>query len=168
MEETGIGNIHDKTLKIAVAGLGVAAELEGKVGYGEISFDSDRQIAEIASPVGVVVGLIPATHPVATFIFKALIAIKARNAIILSPSRRAQRVSQQVGVMIQRVLARDGRARGPRAVDRRREHARDHDGADEPQTAWVWCWPLAGEPWLKRRIDPVSPPLAWGLETRRR
>ena len=104
VEETGIGNIHDKTLKIAVAGLGVAAELEGKVGYGEISFDSDRQIAEIASPVGVVVGLIPATHPVATFIFKALIAIKARNAIILSPSRRAQRVSQQVGVMIQRVL----------------------------------------------------------------
>ena len=61
-------------------------------------------MAEIASPMGVIVGLVPATHPVATFIFKALIAIKGRNAIILSPSRRAHRVSQQVGVMIREAL----------------------------------------------------------------
>src|SRR5262245_32217888 len=73
-------------------------------GHGEIAFDAGRQIAKIASPVGVVLGLIPAVHPVATFIFKVLIALKGRNAIILSPSRRARRVSQQVGELIQQAL----------------------------------------------------------------
>jgi fatty-acyl-CoA synthase len=102
--ETGMGNINDKTLKNRVASTRVYAELAGQIGYGEIAFDSERQVAEIASPVGVVVGLVPATHPVATFIFKVLIALKGRNAIILSPSRRAWQVSEQVGGLIHEAL----------------------------------------------------------------
>ncbi|HVQ12721.1 MAG TPA: aldehyde dehydrogenase family protein [Vicinamibacterales bacterium] len=102
--ETGMGNVRDKTLKNSIASTGVCAQLAGHIGHGQIAFDRERQIAEIANPVGVVVGLVPATHPVATFIFKVLIAIKGRNAIILSPSRRAQQVSHQVGVLIQQVL----------------------------------------------------------------
>jgi acyl-CoA reductase-like NAD-dependent aldehyde dehydrogenase len=54
--------------------------------------------------MGVIVGLVPATHPVATFIFKTLIAIKGRNAIIFSPSRRAHHVSQHVGEIIRQAL----------------------------------------------------------------
>ena len=111
VEETGIGNVRDKTLKNTVAGRSIAAQLQGQIGYGEIGFDVRRQIAEIANPVGVVVGLVPATHPVATFIFKVLIALKGRNAIILSPSRRAQRVSARVGTLIQRVLYEAGAPR---------------------------------------------------------
>ena len=102
--ETGMGNIRDKTLKNRIASQGIYEQLVGRIGHGEIGFDSRRQVAEIASPVGIVVGLIPATHPVATFIFKALIALKSRNALILSPSRRAQHVSEHVGALIQHVL----------------------------------------------------------------
>jgi acyl-CoA reductase-like NAD-dependent aldehyde dehydrogenase len=106
--ETGMGNIWDKAHKNTVASLGLYAQLASEIGHGEIGFDIERQVAEIANPMGVIVGLIPATHPVATFIFKVLIAIKGRNAIILSPSRRAQQVSQQVGRLIQEELRRLG------------------------------------------------------------
>src|SRR5262245_19956510 len=106
--ETGMGNVRDKTFKNAMASLGTYEQLAGRVGFGEIGFDAERQIAEIASPVGVVVGLIPAVHPVATFIFKVLIALKGRNAIILSASRRAGRVSERVGELLRRVLGESG------------------------------------------------------------
>jgi acyl-CoA reductase-like NAD-dependent aldehyde dehydrogenase len=102
--ETGMGNVHDKTIKNRIASLGIWKHLAGRIGQGVIRFDPQRQITEVASSVGVVVGLVPATHPVATFIFKVLIAIKGRNALILSPSRRAQQVSNQVGALIQPVL----------------------------------------------------------------
>ena len=110
--ETGMGNANDKTIKNRVASTGVYAELAGQTGYGEIAFDSERQVAEIASPVGVVVGLVPATHPVATFIFKVLIALKGRNAIILSPSRRAWQASEQVGGLIHEALRAIGAPTG--------------------------------------------------------
>jgi acetaldehyde dehydrogenase/alcohol dehydrogenase len=106
--ETGMGNIWDKAHKNTVASLGLYAQLASEIGHGEIGFDIERQVAEIANPMGVIVGLIPATHPVATFMFKVLIAIKGRNAIILSPSRRAQHVAQQVGRLIQEELRRLG------------------------------------------------------------
>jgi acyl-CoA reductase-like NAD-dependent aldehyde dehydrogenase len=106
--ETGMGNVHDKTFKNSIASVGVSAFLAGHIGQGEIGFDSECGVAEIASPVGVVAGLVPATHPVATFIFKVLIALKGRNAIILSPSRRAQRVSEHVGQMIREKLREMG------------------------------------------------------------
>ena len=107
--ETGMGNVRDKALKNSVASAGVCAAMAGQIGNGQIGFDRERQVAEMATPVGVVLGLVPATHPVATFIFKVLIALKGRNAIILSPSRRTRQVSHQVGVLIQQVL-RDGGA----------------------------------------------------------
>jgi acyl-CoA reductase-like NAD-dependent aldehyde dehydrogenase len=108
VEETGMGNVHDKTVKNTIASAGVYARLAGATGRGEIAFDHERQVAEIACPVGVVVGLIPATHPVATFIFKVLIALKGRNAIVLSPSRRAREVSQWVGELIRLALDKAG------------------------------------------------------------
>lgn len=110
--ETGMGNVRDKTRKNSIASVGVYAELAGQKGHGEIGFDYERRVAEIASPVGVVVGLVPATHPVATFIFKVLIALKGRNAIVLSPSRRAQHVSRRVGELIRRVLQEGGAPTG--------------------------------------------------------
>jgi hypothetical protein len=71
--ETGMGNVRDKTVKNSIASVGIYTELVGQVGYGEVCRDDERQVAEIASPVGLVVGLLPAAHPVATFIFKTLI-----------------------------------------------------------------------------------------------
>ena len=110
--ETGMGNVPDKSFKNAFASTGVYKQLTGQIGQGELSYDRARRVAEIASPMGVIVGLVPATHPVATFIFKTLIALKGRNAIILSPSRRAQRVSRLVGQLIQQTLRACGAPSG--------------------------------------------------------
>jgi acetaldehyde dehydrogenase/alcohol dehydrogenase len=46
--ETGMGNVRDKTLKNVVASTGICERLAGQIGHGEISFDKERQVAEIA------------------------------------------------------------------------------------------------------------------------
>ncbi len=108
VQETGMGNVRDKTAKNRFASLDIYRSLEGRVGQGCLAVDGRRKVMTLASPVGVVFGLVPATHPTATFIFKVLIALKGRNALILSPSRRASGVSNQVGELIQQVLCEQG------------------------------------------------------------
>jgi acetaldehyde dehydrogenase/alcohol dehydrogenase len=108
VEETGLGNVADKTDKNRLASQAVYASLLGKPGAGLLRVDSERGIAEIASPMGVVFGLVPRTHPVATFVFKTLIALKGRNALILSCHRAAEGVGQRTGQLIASVLARHG------------------------------------------------------------
>jgi acyl-CoA reductase-like NAD-dependent aldehyde dehydrogenase/pSer/pThr/pTyr-binding forkhead associated (FHA) protein len=102
VRETGIGNVIDKTIKNHVASLGVLQTLTGQRGFGLL--EGRDSVREIASPVGIVFGLVPVTNPTSTFIFKTLIAIKSRNAIILSPNRRAADVSNHVGDIIRAVL----------------------------------------------------------------
>jgi acyl-CoA reductase-like NAD-dependent aldehyde dehydrogenase len=81
--ETGIGNVADKTFKNRFASLEVNRTLQGRPGIGPRPPDG-RGVTEIASPVGVVLGVIPMTNPVATLVFKILICLKARNALIVS------------------------------------------------------------------------------------
>jgi acyl-CoA reductase-like NAD-dependent aldehyde dehydrogenase len=108
VSETGYGNVADKAIKNRVASQLVYRSLEGKLASGVIRVDAERNIAEIASPIGVVLGLIPKTNPVSTFVFKVLIALKARNALILSCHRDAQLVGNRTGALIADVLAQHG------------------------------------------------------------
>jgi acetaldehyde dehydrogenase/alcohol dehydrogenase len=75
----------------------------GVVGGGE-----REALIEIAEPMGVVLGLIPVTNPVATLVFKALICIKARDALIVSCHRDAATVGARTVDLIGQVLARHG------------------------------------------------------------
>jgi acetaldehyde dehydrogenase/alcohol dehydrogenase len=102
--ETGLGNVEDKIAKNRLASRAVYGSLVGKPGAGVLRVDEERGIAELASPMGVVFGMVPRTHPVATFAFKALIALKARNALILSSHREAHGVTSMVGDLIVEVL----------------------------------------------------------------
>ncbi len=104
VEESEIGNVPDKIIKNRIASLGIYQTLVGQKGQGTLNVDNDLHIVDIASPVGVVFGLIPVTNPVSTFVFKVLICIKSRNAVILGPSRRVIEVSNKVGQLIQAVL----------------------------------------------------------------
>jgi acyl-CoA reductase-like NAD-dependent aldehyde dehydrogenase len=104
VEETGIGNIKDKTLKNQIASIGVYETLSGQTGYGEMEHDDLRHTIDIASPIGIIFGLVPVTNPTSTFIFKTLIALKARNAIILSPNRKTLKACNAVGAIIHDVL----------------------------------------------------------------
>jgi acyl-CoA reductase-like NAD-dependent aldehyde dehydrogenase len=105
---TRIGNVPDKTCKNVLASMGVYRSLVGQPASGVISVDEERRVSEIASPAGIVVGLIPATNPAATAIFKTLIAVKGRNALILSFPRGIREVGPQIGTVIQDALRQAG------------------------------------------------------------
>jgi acyl-CoA reductase-like NAD-dependent aldehyde dehydrogenase len=104
--ETGIGCAADKVVKNRFASLGVAQSLVGKPGVGLI--DERESLTEIADPVGVVVGLIPVTNPVSTLVFKALICIKARDALIASCHPHAAKVGVMTIDQLRQVLVRHG------------------------------------------------------------
>ena len=92
--ETGLGNVEDKVLKNRFAGTAIFESTAGKVTQGQIGYDPHRQVADLASPVGVVFAVVPITNPVETAIFKALIALKTRNALIVSFPRQASGVGR--------------------------------------------------------------------------
>jgi acyl-CoA reductase-like NAD-dependent aldehyde dehydrogenase len=102
--ETRLGNVDDKTFKNRLASLGIFESLKDERGTGVLRVDEQRQVVEIANPMGVVFGLVPRTHPVATFVFTALIALKARNALLVSSHRDAQGVTAQTGALLRAVL----------------------------------------------------------------
>jgi len=106
--ETTIGNRDDKVIKNQLGSLGVYSSLAGQPGYGVLSSDDERKVTEIASPVGVVFGIIPLTNPVPTIVNKTLISLKSRNALIFSVHRRAQDCGNVTGELVQGVLERHG------------------------------------------------------------
>jgi acetaldehyde dehydrogenase/alcohol dehydrogenase len=106
--ETAMGNVADKAAKNRFAALAVCESLVGRPASGLLRTDAERRVTEIASPVGVVFGLIPLTNPVATVVNKVLICLKARNALILSCHRGAQGVAAVTGELIRAVLERHG------------------------------------------------------------
>jgi acetaldehyde dehydrogenase / alcohol dehydrogenase len=106
--ETGIGCVPDKAVKNRFASLGVAQSLTGKPGVGVIGGSSPEALTEIAEPMGVILGLIPMTNPVATLVFKALICIKARDALIASCHGDAAGVGARTAGLLRQVLARYG------------------------------------------------------------
>jgi acetaldehyde dehydrogenase/alcohol dehydrogenase len=106
--ETRIGCVPDKAVKNRFASLGVAQSLTGKPGVGVVGGSGPEALTEIAEPMGVILGLIPVTNPVATLVFKALICIKARDALIASCHRDAAGVGARTADLLRQVLARHG------------------------------------------------------------
>jgi acyl-CoA reductase-like NAD-dependent aldehyde dehydrogenase len=106
--ETGIGNARDKVMKIRLASLEVYRTIAGHPAAGILRTDPQTRVTDIACPAGVVLGLIPVTNPVSTIVFKVLIALKGRNALILSCHRDALGVGSQACDVIRGVLERHG------------------------------------------------------------
>jgi acyl-CoA reductase-like NAD-dependent aldehyde dehydrogenase len=104
--ETGIGCVADKVEKNLFGSLGVAKSLVGKPGVGVIG--EGESLTEIADSVGAVLGLIPVTNPVSTLVFKTLICVKARNALIASCHPHAARVGARTMELLREVLVRHG------------------------------------------------------------
>lgn len=106
VQETGLGNARDKAHKNRLACEGILATLVGQRAAGEIG--SKDGVIEVASPIGVVFALVPVTNPTSNAIFKVLVCIKTRNALILSFHRGAARVGARTVALVREVL----RARG--------------------------------------------------------
>lgn len=85
VEETGFGKVEDKTYKNHMASTIVYNYIKDMKCAGIIHEDPVNKVMEVADPVGLVMGIVPSTNPTSTAIYKAMIAIKARNAIVFSP-----------------------------------------------------------------------------------
>ena len=94
-EETGFGSVRDKTKKNLFSAVDVHAFIRPMRTVGILREDLERKVVEIAEPMGVVAAVIPSTNPTSTAIYKALIAIKARNACVMSPHPSAKGCIQE-------------------------------------------------------------------------
>jgi acetaldehyde dehydrogenase (acetylating) len=94
-EETGFGSVKDKTKKNLFSAVDVHAYIRPLRTVGVLREDRERRVVEIAEPMGVVAAVVPSTNPTSTAIYKALIAIKARNACVMSPHPSAKGCIQE-------------------------------------------------------------------------
>ncbi|MDE6935651.1 MAG: bifunctional acetaldehyde-CoA/alcohol dehydrogenase [Oscillospiraceae bacterium] len=88
--ETGMGVVEDKVIKNHYAAEYIYNAYKNMKTCGVIEEDKAFGFKKIAEPVGLIAAVIPTTNPTSTAIFKALIALKTRNAIIFSPHPRAK------------------------------------------------------------------------------
>lgn len=105
--ESSMGVLEHKIKKIKLGTVAVAENLQGKPGVGSIIEQKDGSTG-LANSMGVVFAMIPVTNPVETLTFKFLIALKSRNAIIISSHRKAKNVGNQTVEIIQNVLKQLG------------------------------------------------------------
>jgi acyl-CoA reductase-like NAD-dependent aldehyde dehydrogenase len=108
VEETGIGRVHYKILKNLLGSEGTWASIKNEKTCGILTRDEQRGVVEIGTPVGVVAGIVPTTNPTSTALFKAIIAVKGRNAIVISPHPRARRCIGETAEVLRRALERAG------------------------------------------------------------
>ena len=90
VEETGMGVVEDKVIKNHYAAEYIYNAYKNTKTCGVIEDDPVYGIKKIAEPIGLIAAVIPTTNPTSTAIFKTLIALKTRNAIIISPHPRAK------------------------------------------------------------------------------
>src|SRR5687767_6245003 len=100
VDETGYGVVADKVQKNLFASRQVYEFIKPMKTVGVVNRIDDKKIIEIAEPFGVVAAIVPTTNPTSTAIYKVLIAIKARCAIVISPHPSAARcITRAVEVM---------------------------------------------------------------------
>ena len=89
VRETGFGNAEDKTTKNRFAARRVWDAVKNMKTVGVLSEDRERKLWEVAVPKGVIGAIVPSTNPTSTVCYKAMIALKAGNAIVFSPHPKA-------------------------------------------------------------------------------
>ncbi|HVP52357.1 MAG TPA: bifunctional acetaldehyde-CoA/alcohol dehydrogenase [Terriglobales bacterium] len=100
IEETKLGVLEDKAIKNMVATEFVYDYVKDKRTVGAIREFPERGVTEVAEPIGVILSLTPITNPTSTVLFKCIMAIKTRNAVIFSPHPNAWRCcSEAVRIM---------------------------------------------------------------------
>jgi acetaldehyde dehydrogenase (acetylating) len=91
VEETGFGVIADKVQKNLFASQRVFEFIRPMKTVGVINRNEEKKVIEIAEPFGVVAAIIPSTNPTSTAIYKILISIKSRCAVVMTPHPSAAR-----------------------------------------------------------------------------
>jgi acetaldehyde dehydrogenase (acetylating) len=112
VEETGYGVVEDKIQKNLFSSQKVYQFIRPMKTVGVIARHDDRRVVEIAEPFGVVAAVIPSTNPTSTAIYKILIALKARCAIVLSPHPAAVKCITRVAEVMEEAARRAGAPAG--------------------------------------------------------
>jgi len=108
VEETGYGVVADKEQKNLFSSERVYQAVRGMKTVGIVREDREQGIIEVAAPVGVVAAVLPSTNPTSTAIYKILIALKGRNAIVLSPHPTAFRCTCEITSIMREAAIKAG------------------------------------------------------------
>ncbi len=111
-EETGFGKPEDKKKKNEFATKRVCESIKDLKTVGIIREDKEKNIVEIAEPMGVVAALIPSTNPTSTVMFKAIISVKGRNGFVASPHPRAAKSTAEATRVVAEAAERAGAPHG--------------------------------------------------------
>ena len=112
VEETGMGVVEDKVIKNNYASEYIYNKYKDTKTCGVVEYDDAYGIKKIAEPIGVIAAVIPTTNPTSTAIFKALIALKTRNAIIFSPHPRAKKSTIEAARIVLEAAVKAGAPEG--------------------------------------------------------
>ena len=96
VEETGMGIVEDKVIKNHFASEYIYNKYKDEKTCGVLEEDKSYGIKKVATPIGLIAGVVPTTNPTSTAAFKILLSLKTRNAIILSPHPRAKKSTIEV------------------------------------------------------------------------
>ncbi|MGL5349547.1 MAG: bifunctional acetaldehyde-CoA/alcohol dehydrogenase [Cetobacterium sp.] len=108
VEETGMGIVEDKVIKNHFASEYIYNAYKDVRTCGVVEEDLSYGIQKIAEPIGVIAGIVPTTNPTSTAIFKALLALKTRNAIIFSPHPRAKNATIEAARIVLEAAVKAG------------------------------------------------------------
>lgn len=91
VEETSYGNVPDKTAKNLLCSDLLVRSIRGMKTLGLLREIADRKIVEYGVPLGVVAAIVPTTNPTSTAIYKAIVALKSGNGVVISPHPHARK-----------------------------------------------------------------------------
>lgn len=112
VEETRLGVMEDKVIKNMVACEFVYNHIKDKRTVGVIRDIPERNVLEMAEPIGVLFSLTPITNPTSTVLFKCIVAIKTRNAVIFSPHPKAWRCCAEAVRIMRETAVKHGAPEG--------------------------------------------------------
>ena len=112
VEETGMGIVEDKVIKNHYAAEYIYNKYKEEKTCGVIEEDKAFGIKKVAEPIGLIAAVIPTTNPTSTAIFKTLIALKTRNAIIISPHPRAKKSTIEAAKIVLEAAVAAGASEG--------------------------------------------------------
>ena len=112
VEETGMGIVEDKVIKNNFAAEYIYNQYKNLKTCGVLEEDKTSGITKIAEPIGVIAAIVPTTNPTSTAIFKTLIALKTRNAIIISPHPRAKHSTIEAAKIVLEAAVKAGAPEG--------------------------------------------------------
>ncbi|MBY5034738.1 acetaldehyde dehydrogenase (acetylating) [Streptococcus gallolyticus] len=108
VEETGFGKVTDKAYKNYAAAHLLYKEIKDMQTSGIFDFDEANKVFSVAEPMGLLLGITPSTNPTSTVIFKSMIAIKSRNAIVFAPHPSAKRCSNEAVEIVRKAAVEAG------------------------------------------------------------